>query len=258
VLSAVIVAPFALGHLRRGRPVPTATALLPLAGAGALLALHFATWIASLRYTSVGSSVVLVSTQPIFGVLFSRLFLRESASARTLAGVAISLAGTIVIAWGDFGQGGSHALGDLLALAGAALAAGYFLIGRSVRAWIPFSLYLGGVYASGAIVLVVIAAVSGDLSSESLGSDWPWLILMAAGPGVAGHGLLNWSVRHVRAYVVNAALLGEPVLATLYAWAIFGERPGAALLAGGALVVLGLGWVFLESLVEDADSPGSL
>jgi drug/metabolite transporter (DMT)-like permease len=250
VFSTAIVLPFAGAHLSGRRSAPSIAAILALMGAGVLLALHFATWITSLRYTSVGSSVLLVSTQPLFGVVLSRIFLRESPSPRALAGVALSLAGTLVIAGGDLDRGASHLRGDLLALAGAAFAAGYFLIGRGVRGFIPFPVYLAGVYASGAAALVAMAGVSGELRGGIPGRDLPWLILMAAGPGVAGHGLLNWSVRKVRAYVVNAALLGEPVLATLYAWIIFAEPPGPWLLAGGTLVVAGLVLVFRESLGE--------
>jgi len=211
--------------------------------------MHFAAWIGSLTLTSVGSSVVLVSTQPIFGVILSRLFLKEAAAGRTIAGILVSLVGTAVIASGDLSSGSTGFAGDLLALAGAVFAAGYFLIGRGLRNAIPFGPYLAGVYGAGAALLSLAFLVPvGGPASLNLSHDLPWLILMAAGPGVAGHGLLNWSVRRVRAYVVNAALLGEPVLATLYAWGIFGEAPGPHLLAGGALVVGGLAWVLREEV----------
>ncbi|MBI3449234.1 MAG: DMT family transporter [Acidobacteria bacterium] len=249
------MAPLAIRESRRApRPIPR-RAWLPILLAGSLLALHFATWIASLRYTSVGASVLLVSTQPIFGIALSRVFLRESASRATVAGVLVSLAGTALIAGGDLALGPAHLLGDLLALAGAFFAAAYFLIGRTVRERVAFGTYLTGVYGAGACCLLAAALAAGELDRAALGADWPWYLLMAAGPGVLGHGLLNWSVRRVRAYVVSAALLGEPVLATLYAWVIFGERPGAALAGGGALVVLGLIAVLRAMLREEADEP---
>jgi drug/metabolite transporter (DMT)-like permease len=217
---------------------------------GLMLALHFATWITSLQHTSVGSSVLLVSTQPLFGLWLSRIFLGEAASRRTVIAVGVCLAGTAVIVWGDLGIGPDRRFGDLLALAGAAFAAGYLLIGRRVRAQVPFGTYLTCVYASAAAALGLMMIGAGTPASPA--RDALWLILMAAGPGVAGHGLLNWCVRRVRAYVVNAALLGEPILATLYAWLVFSERPGLHLLAGGGLVVAGLAFV----LHEEGRSPG--
>jgi len=248
VLSTALVAPLAMMESRRAAPPLSRREWVPMGLAGVLLALHFATWIASLRYTSVGASVLLVSTQPIFGIALSKIFLRESASRATVAGVVVSLAGTALIAGGDLALGSGHLVGDLLALAGAAFAAAYFLIGRTVRARVPFGAYLAVVYGAGACVLLVAAAAAGDLDRAAFRADWSWYLLMAVGPGVAGHGLLNWSVRRVRAYVVSAALLGEPLLATLYAWMIFGERPGAALAGGGALVVIGLALVLRATL----------
>lgn len=245
-LSTLIVYPFA-AWAGRGRLARMEARLAPLvAASGILLALHFAAWITSLRYTSVGASVLLVSTQPLFGVALSRVFLRESASPGTLAGVAVSLAGAAVIGWGDLGAGPRAWLGDALALSGAAFAAGYLLIGRAVRASIPFGAYLTSVYAVAALALGIGVVLAGEAGAAHPVEDAVWLVLMAAGPGVAGHGLLNWSVRRLRAYVVNAALLGEPILATFYAWAVFGEPPGGHLYAGGALVVAGLAWVLRE------------
>jgi drug/metabolite transporter (DMT)-like permease len=115
-----------------------------------------------------------------------------------------------------------------------------------VRSRIAFGRYLFGVYAIAAAALGAIAFYAGEAGRFDLAKDGVWFLLMAAVPGVAGHGLLNWSVRRTRSYVVNAAVLGEPILATLLAWWIFGERPGAALYAGGALVVAGLAWVLGE------------
>jgi drug/metabolite transporter (DMT)-like permease len=219
--------------------------LLPaMAGAGLLLGLHFATWISSLNYTSVGSSVLLVSTQPIFGLVLSAAFLAERPSSRTIVGVLVALGGIVIVTVGDLAVGREHLTGDLLALAGGGLAAGYLLVGRALRSRLPLVDYLAWVSGLGAVTLGILVAVTGEWRLARLQSDWLWLLLMAAGPSVAGHGLLNWSVRRMRAYVVNAALLGEPILATGLAWLLLGERPGRGLLGGGILVVAGLIWVF--------------
>lgn len=248
LFSALIVLPAVLLRPRdreireeRGRR----PALL-VAAAGLLLALHFATWITSLWYTSVGASVVLVSMAPVFALVLSRIFLGESASIRTLVAVIVALAGTAVITAGDFEPGLDHWKGDLLALAGAFFMAAYLLIGRRVREEIAFGGYLLGVYATGAGFMALLAFSLEGPAASFPERDWIWLVLMAAGPGVAGHGLLNWSVRRLRTYLVNAAQLGEPILATLFAWVLFDERPGVHLYAGGVLVIAGLAWVFRE------------
>lgn len=249
LLSALIVLPFAAPGLSsaagRGREGRGRLWLLIFLS-GLLLALHFATWISSLSYTSIGASVLLVSTSPIFALILSRLFLGEAASFKTLIAVVVSLAGTFLIAGGDLGAAGDRWKGDLLALAGAAAGAGYFMIGRKVKEEIPFGPYLLAVYGASAAILAGIAAMGGELAGADLRHDWLFFLLMALGPGVAGHGVLNWTLRHLRVYVVNAALLGEPVLATIYAWLIFSEVPGLHVYAGGALILGGLAWVFVE------------
>ena len=213
---------------------------------GACLALHFATWIGSLSYTSIGSSVVLVSTMPVFSLVLSALLLRERASGASVAAVLVALAGAAVIGWGDYGIGGDTLTGDLLALAGSLFAALYLLIGRSVRGQVPLLQYLVAVYGASALILLVLGLAVGANLGPYTPASYAWLFLMGLGPSVVGHSLLNHAVRHVRAYVVHTAGLAEPLLATLYAYLIFDERPGGHLYAGGALIAAGLIYVLLE------------
>lgn len=213
---------------------------------GCCLALHFATWIASLSYTSISSSAVLVSTVPIFGLALSAVFLGEKAGASTAAAILVALAGAVVIGTGDYDPSGRRLLGDLLALAGAFFAAAYLLIGRWLRDQRSLVTYLAWVYGSSAFFLLVMALSVGASLGPYPASSYLWLFLMALGPSVIGHSLLNYAVRHVRAYVVNTTGLGEPILATVYAFLIFGERPGWHLVAGGLLVVAGLVRVLLD------------
>lgn len=251
LFTALLASPFVLaGAGRRREPgadrIPGARTLAMTAGAGICLALHFATWIASLSHTSVGASVFLLSVQPVFAILLASIFLGERARGRSLAAIAVAMAGTALIAWRDLAQGGGAWMGDLLALAGAFFVAAYLLLARGCRHAIGFGPWLVAVSGGAAGALALLLALGPGRDGDALAADWPWLILMALGPGLAGHGLLNWSVRRIPAWVVNSALLGEPVLATLYAWWLFGERPGPALLAGGLLIGAGLAWIFRE------------
>lgn len=213
---------------------------------GACLALHFATWIASLSYTSIASSAVLVSTVPVFGLAMSAIFLGERAGVSTAMAILVAVGGAAVIGAGDYGSGAQQLGGDLLALAGAFFAAAYLLIGRSLRDRAPLVGYLIRVYGSSAVFLLVLAVSAGASLGPYPAASYAWLFLMALGPSVIGHSLLNYAVRQVRAYVVNAVGLGEPLLATLYALLIFGEKPGVHLYVGGALVIAGLVHVLLQ------------
>lgn len=210
------------------------------AAAGALLALHFATWISSLSYTSVASSVMLVSTQPVFTALLGPFFLRERPGLKGLAAMALCIGGVVFLAGGDLRLGGRALIGDGLALAGALTASLYLMIGRRLRDRIPFGRYLLLVYGAATVVLGILALAGGVRMSGYPMLTWWCIAGLAVGPNLLGHGLLNWSVRRLRAFTVGVTILGEPILATLYAAVLFSEFPGAAFYGGSVLIAAGI------------------
>lgn len=234
-LSTVVLVPVVLRTGRPGR-----TALGPATLAGFFLAVHFATWISSLAFTTVASSVVLVSTTPVFTALLAPWFLGERPGPRAWAAVVLALGGSLAIAGGDLAVGGTAWVGDLLALVGAFAVALYFMIGRRVRETASFGVYLATVYAAAAVFLGGFAWVAGTALTGFPSATWGYLALLALVPNLLGHGLLNWSVRRLRALTVNLAVLGEPVLATAYAAGLFGEVPGAMFYLGGVLILAGV------------------
>ena len=211
---------------------------------GAFLAGHFWSWIASLSYTTVASSVVLVNTQPIFVALLSVAFLGERPTPRQWAGIGVAVAGAAVIGWGDFAGGPEPLLGDLLAVAGAVFVSLYYVIGRRLRQRLALWDYIAVVYGvAAAILLGAAAALPGVDVTGYPGTDWLVFLALAAGPMMIGHTGVNYALRYIPAYVANLALLGEPIGATLLAWWLPGirEAPSAQLVVGGGLVLLGIG-----------------
>jgi drug/metabolite transporter (DMT)-like permease len=245
-IAAVVLAPFALLSAIRSWPTLSREKAALLLCAGLALGAHFATWVTSLSYTSVASSVLLVNTAPLFTVVFSRAFLGERVSATVRVAMALAVAGACVIALGDWGSGAASLKGDLLALAGAVALSLYHVIGRGLRETLPLNAYILGVWIVAALVLV--------LSTLSLGVSlvgYPprtYGIFLALGllPTLAGHGLVNLVLRSLPAPTVGLFLLGEPIGAALLAFFIFGERPGPWVLAGGAVVLAALAMVVLK------------
>lgn len=212
---------------------------------GALLGLHFGAWIASLSFTSTAASVALVATNPMFAALFGTL-LGDRVTRRELAGIAIAGGGCAVLAGGDWKAGGDALLGDALALAGAASAAAYLVIGRRLRASVPLFPYLGAVNGVAAIGLA-IAAVSSGVRPGALGPDV--LVACASAAVVAsfvGHSLLNAAVRTTPTHLVALVILGEPVGSSLITWLAFGERPPVHAVIGGAIVIVGIAVGFVR------------
>jgi drug/metabolite transporter (DMT)-like permease len=242
-LAAALLTPFAWlrtgGELLRLRPREFGLCML----SGALLAAHFWAWITSLEHTSVASSTALVTTNPLWVALASAIFLRESPGAATVAGIAMTLAGSALVFAADASRAPEAVapiLGNMLALAGAVAASGYLLVGRAMRARMSLTAYLWLAYSAAALVLV-IAALARGVSFRSLpGTAWAAMALLALGPQLIGHTAFNWALRRLTATFVAVAILGEPVGSALLAYSFFGERFSALQFAGFTLLLLGI------------------
>lgn len=213
---------------------------------GTFLALHFILWFVSLRYTSIASSVVLVTTQPIFVVLGSLLLFREKIGTKALVGGAIALLGSFLIGAADFQFGGQALLGDGLALAAAVAVSGYLIIGRTLRARMGLALYTFLVYGSSCLVLGIVAAAAGKSFYPYPTREWLLFLALAVVCTILGHTVFNWSLRYVQASVVAVGVLGEPVGAIIWAALFLGENPTLRQLLSAAIILSGL-YIFIKS-----------
>lgn len=240
-LAWLVLAPLALTrervHLRRAAARDVALALM----SGAFLALHYAVWFFSLRLTSVASSTVLVTTQPIWVMLIAYLLWRERATLASLAGMAIALVGVYFIGVHSAQQGGGQLLGDGLAVLAAILVSGYLLIGQRLRPRMSLLVYVFLVYGAAAAVLGALAVVMRlPLGGYSAG-DWWLFAALAVVPTVIGHTLFNWALQHVPASVVSVAVLGEPVGAVVLAFFLLAEIPDPTQILAGVAILGGIG-----------------
>ncbi len=237
-LGVLVLLPVAV--LRRERP-PSRQALRTTTVSGIALGAHFGFWIASLDYTSVAASAVLVSTTPVFVAILAYLFLGERTSLVSFLGILVAIAGTVVIAGGGASYGESVSLGNALAVVGAIMMAVYVLTGRSLRtegmSALTYSIY---VYLVAALGLLAAGLVSGTQMWGYSGETWLWLGAITLGPQILGHTVFNWALGHVNASIVSGTILAEPVVAALLAWLVLAEKPGLATVIGGAVVLAGL------------------
>jgi drug/metabolite transporter (DMT)-like permease len=244
-ITAVLLAPFALRDARSGALPRSASDWSVVALSGVLLAAHFLTWTASLRHTSVASSVLLVSLHPILVAVLGRRLLGEAVSLRLIAGLGLALAGTAITAVGDLRVSGEALGGDLLAVAGSITFAGYLLVGRSVRSRYGAAGYSVPVYAVVAVVALTAAPLGGAAIVPKARTALACLGL-AVVCTVLGHTVFNWTLRHLRAVIVSLAFLGEPPITALLAIPFLGEWPPRSAVMGGVAVLLGLGFALTE------------
>ncbi|MCA1726480.1 MAG: DMT family transporter [Actinobacteria bacterium] len=240
LFATALVLPIALARYRAElRSLDRRQVLLAI-GSGALLAAHFAAWIPSLAYTTVAASVVLVTTQPVWTALAARVFLGERMRPAVLAGIGVALGGAAVISGGDLAVSGRAAFGDALALIGAVTAAGYFLLGRSLRQRLSLVPYVTIAYGACAAFLLPVALVSGSELGGFSGHTWALLVLMAVVPSILGHTVFNYLLRHLDPTLIAIAIMGEPVGSALLALGFFGEVPPWTAVAGGILILIGI------------------
>jgi drug/metabolite transporter (DMT)-like permease len=225
--------------------------------AGVLLGLHFALWIASLSYTSVASSVVLVTSTPLFVALASWILFRERLRLPTVVGIAISLLGALLIGYAGLWHGGSALSGNLLALSAAVAMAGYLLIGRRVRRNVGLLAYSTSVFTVAALMLVTVALVTRTPFAGYSRGTYAVMVALALIPQLIGHMSLNWALRFLPATMVTVAVLGEPVGASFLAWLALGESPSLLEIGGGVLMLLGIALAFLRGGVVPTSSAAS-
>jgi len=208
--------------------------------AGIFLAFHFILWFESLNYTSVASSTVLVTLQPLFAFVGTYFFFKEKITMKTIFAGAIAIVGSVLISWGDFKLSGAAFYGDILALIACALITAYLLFGQDVRKRLSLVTYTMLVYVVSTITLFVYVLIKGESFGPYPTMDWVWFILLAIVPNLFGHTLFNWSIKYVSTNVVSIAILFEPIGAAILALLIFKEYLIVTQLIGGLIVIMGI------------------
>ena len=253
-IATAVLAPVALVRYRPALSALTLRSRLSAGLSGIFLAIHFATWISSLEYTTVASSVVFVSTGPMWVALLSPALLNERVRTATLLGLVLAILGSAVVALSGacvWNAGlecmdlaavirGQAMWGNLLALIGAWAVAGYLIVGRKLRAGLSLIPYIFLVYGVAACVLLLIMVAAGDSPFGHPGEAYVWIFLLAVVPQLIGHTAYNWALGYAPATFVATATLGEPIGSAALAYFVLDESPGLGVVAGGFLILCGL------------------
>jgi drug/metabolite transporter (DMT)-like permease len=252
IIASLILFPFTIKKAHKEMKDLNSRSIGLVIISGLLLAVHFASWIISLEFTNVISSVVLVTTTPIWVTAISPWLIKEKVPKRFLLGLALAFLGMVLISFSNSGFISSWQMneifikdeliiqGNLLALLGALCAAGYVVIGRILRKQLSTGSYALSVYSIAGAVLVVFAVVSKEQSMRINLYELKWLVLIALIPQVIGHSLINWSLGIMPAYLVAISLLGEPIGSTILAIFFLKEIPTIGEIISAVIILLGI------------------
>ena len=236
-LATLILAPLAWFKARNEIAALSRRELKLAVVSGFFLAMHFATWISSLDYTSVANSVVLVNTNPLWVGLLTPFIVKERVKRATVVSIIISVIGGSIIGYGDFATGGKALLGDALALIGSICAAIYLLLGRNLRRKLSLLPYIFICYGSAALILWIIVLCLGlplsGFSRTTVFALWGMALISQ----LTGHTSYNWALKWFSAGLIAVSLLGEPIGATILAYFIFNEGLTAYKIIGGIFIL---------------------
>ncbi|MCG7407211.1 DMT family transporter [Paenibacillus sp. ACRRX] len=219
---------------------------LRLAASGLFLGIHFLLWMESLRYTSVSSSTVILTLEPVLILIASYWLFQHRIKRSAIYGLGLALIGMVLIGWGDFQLSGQALYGDLLSVLGTIAVVIHMLLGQDLRSRVTSYVYNFSVFLVAGVSLAVYNLCAGIALGGYSSNEWLLFVLMAVIPTVLGHMLFNWLLKYLSATSISMSILGEPVGASLLAWILLGETLGTLQLFACVLLILGV-WIFLRN-----------
>ena len=253
LVASLVLIPLVWVRSRRDYRSLSSSEIIKGVLSGVFLALHFLTWIKSLELTSVASSVVLVTTTPLWVALLSPAIFHERLRKGLLIGLIVAILGSGVVGLGQscrFSENGficqsmswsnQSLLGNLLALVGAWMAAGYILMGRQLRKKLNTLAYTAFVYGVAAVILVILVIVRRETVFSYSGETYLWLLALGLIPQLLGHSLFNWALAYLSAAFVSLTLLGEPIGTIILAYLMLKESPTLLEGVGAGLILVGI------------------
>jgi drug/metabolite transporter (DMT)-like permease len=252
--TVVLMLPLLPRYIKSFRSVPFKV-WAGCAAAGISLAFHFILWFQSLELTSVASSVVLVTLQPLFAFVGTVLFFKERYRFGAVFGALLSILGSLFISWGDFRLSSTAFIGDFLALAACAVVTIYLMIGQHIRQTLNLFTYTFLVYSFSMVTLFIYnLIVKTPFTGYSI-KNWVWFILLAVLPTLLGHTLFNWTVKWVGVTTISMSILGEPIGASILAYFIFGETLRPLQIIGSLVILVGIGIYLSSELIAKNRNP---
>ncbi len=237
--STLILFPFVFLYLEEIRQISKRQWII-LTGVGFLLGGHMAAWISSLEYTSVASSVVLVTSHPLLVSWLSGRYLGEKTSKEAYLGILVALGGISIMAFSDYQVSGWSLYGDFLAILGMVLVSGYIVKGRQMRKKLSVIPYVFVVYGFSSIFLGVLSIpLSGTFKIYPV-REYLLFLSLAIIPTMFGHTLYNWALKFVKARTASISLLGEPIGSSILALILLNEVPPNRTIIGAIVALLGI------------------
>jgi drug/metabolite transporter (DMT)-like permease len=237
LLAALILTPLAFFYRPQQFLRLTRRDLAIMAGLGVVLGLHFFAFIASLSYTSVAASTLLICVHPLIVGVVSILVFKE-AKRWIAVGIALGFMGILLLTVGSLGT--TSDFGNMLALIAGVLIAIYIMAGRLLMRHIGLLAYCLVIYLFAAIFLFALCFATAAPVWPLPGDDLLLIFIMAAVCSNLGQTLYNRGLQDLAASTVSTVLIAEPIISTILAVLLLGEAPPAGVLLAGIFILIGV------------------
>ncbi len=239
LFTILIMLPFGIKQIPQIRSItPKDWVLLGLAGF--FLALHFLLWMESLNYTSIASSTIILSLEPVFVMIGAYFVFKDKIGRLALIGLLVALIGAMCVGSGDISLSRKAFTGDLLSLLGTLAIVVNMLIAKRLLTRVPSFLFSLIVFTI-AFLCFAMYNLSMDFSFTAYPErEWTIFVLLAIVPTVFGHMIFNWLLQYVKPTTISMSVLAEPIGSSLLGMLIFKEMVTSFQLVGGAFIIMGL------------------
>ncbi len=238
--TVILLTPFTIRPiLKELRHIQKKTIYLNILS-GIFLGFHFWSWIDSLQHTTVANSTILVNLHPIFILLISWIFLHERIDKVSIISTMVAISGSLLLIYNSLFNLSLNLRGDLMAVIGAVTVAVYLTIGSQIRKNVSNKTYTYVAYLVAFLTLLIISGFVDTNIFSYPKSDILVFLALAIVPTLMGHSLFSMSMKYLSSHFISMAVLGEPIMATLWAFLVFQESVGIYQVAGGFLILSGL------------------
>ena len=208
--------------------------------AGILLGIHFALFFQSIKMTKIANATFLGTLAPLFTLLLESFLFKRKFNKFVIMGLLLSFCGAVIILSDNFDMSQKYTLGNFLAVLCSVCLAISFIIAEKVRQTENTIVYTRTLYLTAAATLLIIAVITNSNLVNHALSDYIGLLFLGLVPTIIGHNIIYYSVKFVSPTIVSSFPLGEPVIATILAFFIFGQIIGINIILGGLITLFGL------------------
>ncbi len=208
--------------------------------AGIFLGFHFALFFGAIKLTTIANATFLGTLAPVVTFFFEKYILKRNHANSLVWGLGLAILGVLIIIGNKFNFSSNYTIGNLIAILCSFCLGLAFIISENVRKKVGTIAYSRTLFLTASITLFFIAQIMQIELLSFTKYEFIGLLILGIIPTLLGHGAMYHAIKYISPTVVASAPMGEPIIASLFAWYLFNELLGLSTIIGGFIILLGL------------------